>query len=242
MILLTALPRTGKSTAIKKIIQMLGIKNCGGFYTEEIKEDGERVGFMIKTLSGKTALLSHINIDSKYKISKYGVDLDTFEKVCIEELKKAIVDKKIKYIIIDEIGPMQLFSNEYKRILIELLKSNKPVIGTIFMNSYEWLDDFKKKDGIELIEITIDNRNQLPLQIVEKVTMNDESIQRKINKAKRYIMEKERFIIDTGKIEVHSDHGVRIVKDINGNYSCDCEFYKENGTCSHIIAAININN
>lgn len=34
MILLTALPRTGKSTAIKKIVQMLGVKNCGGFYKE----------------------------------------------------------------------------------------------------------------------------------------------------------------------------------------------------------------
>ena len=43
MILLTALPRTGKSTAIKKIVNMLGNDNCGGFYTEEIREDGERV-------------------------------------------------------------------------------------------------------------------------------------------------------------------------------------------------------
>ena len=81
LILLTALPRTGKSTAIKKIIQMLGIKNCGGFFTEEIRERDERVGFMIKTLSGKTGLLSHVNIESEYKISRYGVDLATFEKI-----------------------------------------------------------------------------------------------------------------------------------------------------------------
>ncbi len=46
MILLTALPRTGKSTAIKKIVNMLGKDNCGGFYTEEIREDGERVLFL----------------------------------------------------------------------------------------------------------------------------------------------------------------------------------------------------
>lgn len=31
MILLTALPRTSKSTAIKKIVNMLGPTNCGGF-------------------------------------------------------------------------------------------------------------------------------------------------------------------------------------------------------------------
>ena len=188
MILLTALPRTGKSTAIHKIVQMLGIKNCGGFYTEEIRENGERVGFRIKTLSGKEGLLSHVNIESEYRISRYGVDLDTFERICLEELKNAITNDNIKYIIIDEIGPMQLFSKEYKRLLIELLKSKKQVIGTIFMNPYEWLDDFKKKDGIELIEITFDNRDELPLQIVEKVTKNDESMQRKVNKAKNIVI------------------------------------------------------
>lgn len=36
MILLTELPRTGKSIAIKKIVSMLSKDNCGGFYIEEI--------------------------------------------------------------------------------------------------------------------------------------------------------------------------------------------------------------
>lgn len=88
MILLTALPRTGKSTVIKKIIELLGTNNCGGFYTEEIRENDERVGFMIKTISGKSGILSHINIGSEYKISKYGVDINKFEELCISELNK----------------------------------------------------------------------------------------------------------------------------------------------------------
>ena len=241
MILLTALPRTGKSTAIHKIIQMLGIKNCGGFYTEEIRENGERVGFKIKTLSGKTGLLSHVNIESEYKISRYGVDLATFENICLEELRNAINDEKVKYIIIDEIGPMQLFSEEYKKLLLELLKSRKQVIGTIFMNSYEWLDDFKKQEGIELIEVTFENRDTIPLQVVEMITKDNKNMQRKINKAKGYSDEQERFVLFDDRIEIHSEHGLRTIKQIDGNYVCDCDFYKENGTCSHIIAVINLN-
>lgn len=241
MILLTAPPRTGKSTAIHKIIQMLGMKNCGGFYTEEIRENGERVGFRIKTLSGKTGILSHVNIKSKYKISRYGVDLAAFEDICLEELRKAINNENIKYIIIDEIGPMQLFSEDYKKLLLELLKSKKQVIGTIFMSPYEWLDEFKKQDGIELIEVTFDNRDIIPLQVVEKVTKDNENMQRKINKAKRYSVEPERFAQFDDKIEIHSEHGIRTIKIVNGNYVCDCDFYKENGTCSHIMVAINLN-
>ena len=55
MILLTALPHTGKSTAIKKIIELLGTSNCGGFYTEEIRENDER------TYIRKSAVWQEIN-------------------------------------------------------------------------------------------------------------------------------------------------------------------------------------
>lgn len=54
---------------------MLGKDNCCGFYTEKTSEDGERVGFRICTLSEKTGILSHVNIESDYKatcfIQKY---------------------------------------------------------------------------------------------------------------------------------------------------------------------------
>ena len=169
MILLEALPRTGKSTAIKKIIDLLGINNCGGFYTEEVKEEGERVGFRIYTLSGKTALLAHVKCESEYKISKYGVDVSTFENLCVKELEDAVNNDNIKYIIIDEIGPMELFSTKYKELLIGLLNCHKPIIGTIYMNSYPWLDDFKKQENVELIEITLENRDELPLQLAKRV-------------------------------------------------------------------------
>ncbi|MEE3344273.1 MAG: nucleoside-triphosphatase [Bacilli bacterium] len=241
MILLTALPRTGKSTAIKKIVNMLGKDNCGGFYTEEIREDGERVGFRICTLSGKTGILSHVNIESDYRISRYGVDLETFERLCVSELESATKDNNVKYIVIDEIGPMQLFSEKYKALLISLLNCDKPIIGTIFMNPYEWLDDFKKQKNVNLIEITFDNRDSLPLQLVELLSKNDEQFQRKIAKAKKYSTELDRFELLDDRIIIHSEHGIRTVKKENDKYICDCEFYQTNHTCSHIMAIININ-
>lgn len=241
MILLTAQPRTGKSTAIKKIVNMLGKDNCGGFYTEEIREDGERVGFRICTLSGRTGILSHINIESDYRISRYGVDLETFERLCVSELESAIKDNNKKYIVIDEIGPMQLFSEKYKELLIRLLNCDKPIIGTVFMNFYEWLDDFKKQENVNLIEITFDNRDSLPIQLVELLTKGEEQIQRKIEKAKKYSTELERVEVLDDKIIIHSEHGTRTIKKEADKYVCDCEFYQTNHTCSHIMAIINLN-
>jgi len=163
-ILVTAKPRTGKSTLISKIVSELGINNCGGFYTEEIRVDGERTGFMIKTLDGKKGLLASTNIISDIKVSRYGVDINTFEQLCLPSIEEALLNKK--FIIIDEIGPMQLYSEKYKELLMKVLKSDKTLIGTIFFDSHPWIDEFKKNNEIELIELTMENRDNMVNEIL----------------------------------------------------------------------------
>lgn len=238
MYLLTAPPRTGKSTAIKKIVNMLGPNNCGGFYTEEIRKDGDRVGFKIISLNGEEGILADVSSESPYKISRYGVNLKVFENIGLKELYRTIYSSDIKYLIIDEIGPMQLFSNEYKELLLKMLLINKSVIGTIFYANHDWLDDFKKNKQIKLIEINEKNRNIIPLQIVEEVSKEDSTFQRKIQKAKKYILEPERFTFKDNKTIITSEHGIRTVIYKNNRYVCDCEYYKEKGTCSHIISIL----
>ena len=239
MYVLTAPPKTGKSTAIKKIINMLGAKNCCGFYTKEIIEDGKRVGFKIVTLSGKDGILAHVSYNGKYRIGKYGVNLEEFEKVALTELENIINTGGDKYVIIDEIGPMQLFSDKYKELLLKIASTDKKIVGTAFYESYDWLDDFKKLDNVELIEIDEMNRNDMPMEVVEKISKNDGLFQTKIQKAKKYILNKARFVDNGNKIVISSDHGTRVVTKLNdGGYSCSCDYFKMKGTCSHIMACI----
>ena len=239
MYVLTAPPKMGKSTAIKKIINMLGAKNCCGFYTKEIIEDGKRVGFKIVTLSGKEGILADVSYDGKYRIGKYGVNLEEFEKVALTELENIINTGGDKYVIIDEIGPMQLFSDKYKELLLKIASTDKKIVGTAFYESYDWLDDFKKLDNVELIEIDEMNRNDIPMEVVEKISKNDGLFQTKIQKAKKYILNKDRFVDNGNKIVISSDHGARVVTKLNdGGYSCSCDYFKMKGTCSHIMACI----
>ena len=53
-IFLTGAPSSGKTTVIRKIIRGLA-HPARGFYTEEEKVGGKRVGFMMNTLDGKRA-------------------------------------------------------------------------------------------------------------------------------------------------------------------------------------------
>ncbi len=76
--LLTGKPGTGKTSLIKQAVAGMGGK-AGGFYTEEIRSGGTRLGFRLVTLDGESAVLAHVNIHSRYRVSKYGVDIDNLD-------------------------------------------------------------------------------------------------------------------------------------------------------------------
>ena len=78
----------GKTSLIKQAIAGMGNK-VGGFYTEEIRTQGLREGFRLVTLDGQNTILAHVNIHSPYRVSKYGVDIDSLDRVGVSALHRA---------------------------------------------------------------------------------------------------------------------------------------------------------
>ena len=120
--LLTGQPGTGKTTLIKNLLAGSSI-NAGGFYTEEIRIEGTRQGFRINTLDGHAGLLAHTEISGPYRVSKYGIDNNALEDIGVSAIKKAAQNKDL--IVIDEIGKMELFSESFKNIVLELIDNDK---------------------------------------------------------------------------------------------------------------------
>ncbi|WP_189361740.1 SWIM zinc finger family protein [Thermogemmatispora tikiterensis] len=67
--------------------------------------------------------------------------------------------------------------------------------------------------------------------------MQDEQLQRKQMKAANYAQQPERFTLLEIKLQMRSTHGVRLISYAEGDWHCTCDFYRERGTCSHIMAA-----
>ena len=83
------------------------------------------------------------------------------------------------------------------------------------------------------------NRNDIPMEVVEKISKDDSLFQTKIKKAKKYVLDQNRFVDEGNKIIINSDHGTRVVNKLkDGGYSCSCDYFKSKGTCSHIMACI----
>jgi len=164
-VLLTGNPGVGKTTIIMEAIKDL--KNVGGFYTKELREGGERVGFEVITLiTGKRGILAHKNFDSKYRVGKYGVNVETFEKIMWEELNTALLNK-VPLIVIDEIGRMELFSKKFMKIVEDVLKKDVKVLGVIQKRRNPFLDRIRNMKEVEILEVTRSNRDIIFKRIKE---------------------------------------------------------------------------
>ena len=160
--LLTGKPGTGKTSLIKQAIA--GMKGkAGGFYTEEIRSQGVRQGFRLVTLDGDAAILAHVGIRSQCRVSKYGVDIDSLDRVGVSALYQAA--QHCDLVVVDEIGKMELFSASFREAVLQIIDSGKKVLGTIMLGPNPWADAIKLKPQVNLVEVTTANR----LQVLEKL-------------------------------------------------------------------------
>ena len=157
-VLLTGRPGCGKTTLIKRVVEKLP-QAAGGFYTMEIRERGERIGFKIVTINGKEAVFAHVNFDTSQRLGKYGLDLRVLESIGTEAICTAVRARRL--VVIDEIGPMEIRSAIFCNVVNETLNTRSPILGTITARSFPFTDAIKKRAAVTMIEVRRSNRDQL---------------------------------------------------------------------------------
>jgi nucleoside-triphosphatase len=170
--LITGTPGTGKTTIITRVADALkaqGIR-VGGMTSREQRKGEARVGFLVQDIAtGKQGWLAHVNQHDGPRIGKYRVNMGNLEDIGAKAIREAT--QSVDVIVIDEIGPMELYSQAFKQAVQEAMDSGKPVIATI---RYKATDAFvkaiKARPDAELIEVTLQNRANLHNLIIAKIT------------------------------------------------------------------------
>ena len=165
-VLLTGRPGCGKTTLITRVVDELD-SDAGGFYTEEIRKRGTRVGFKVVTLDGDEAVLAHVDFKTSQRVGKYGLELSGLESVGVQALREAVRARRL--VVIDEIGPMEIRSQIFRAAVNEALDSEVPVLATIFARPLPFTDAIKSRPDVMLIEVRPDNREQLVRELSNRL-------------------------------------------------------------------------
>jgi nucleoside-triphosphatase len=166
---ITGLPSAGKTNTLIQVIKMLEEegKKVGGMITEPILDDKKRTGlYVIDWMTKEKGVLAATDIQSKFMVGKFGIDLEVLQKVGVQALLNACEQADI--IVIDEVGKIEVESEQFRSAVKEALKTDKPMLLTLHKKSRNpLLQDIRRRDDVRILEVTPINRNLLPYKIMK---------------------------------------------------------------------------
>lgn len=166
-VLLTGPPGCGKTTALLRTLELVN-RLAAGFYTAEVRERGERVGFDVVTLDGRRGPLARIGARGP-RVGRYGVDVDSFERVGVRALEAGLGDPGV-LLVVDELGKMELQSQRFVELLPPVFVARNPLIGTILERPHPVADRYRGAEGVVVIRVTVGNRVELPRELAGRLS------------------------------------------------------------------------
>ena len=120
----------------------------------------------MRSMSGEDGLLAHVDITSPYRVGKYKVDVRRFEAF-LEAIP--FLERSVSLIIIDEIGKMECFSDRFRRLVRQVLDSDKVVLATIALKGEGFIESIKKREDVLLVELVESRREALVKEILSEI-------------------------------------------------------------------------
>jgi nucleoside-triphosphatase len=130
VLLLMGAPGVGKTTVLIKTVNALKAKELcvGGMVSREVREGSGRVVILDLT-SGKHGWLAHVNQKSGPQVGNYHVNIENLEDIGAKAIIEAL--EKCNVVTIDEIGPIELYSQKFKQAVEQALESRKTVLAVV---------------------------------------------------------------------------------------------------------------
>jgi nucleoside-triphosphatase len=131
----------------------------GGCTTSEIRSGGVRTGFEIRNLtSGATGTLASTSSKVGPRVGRYRVNLSDLSKVGASGLEAASTSSEL--VVVDEVGPMELVSPEFRRAVHRCIESGKPILAVIHERLEDDLLNELRGKATAQFKLSIENRDE----------------------------------------------------------------------------------
>jgi len=179
-------PGVGKSSSVRNIAERFDSCSLAGFFSSEIRVDGQRQGFQIEMAdSTEAGLLASPTVAGEPRFGtlmpdgrrRLGISLDFLENVaCPVTLDRA---GTASLIVVDEIGPMQACSAVFRTMIEELLSSASLLVASVGVSDDPWIVGIRTDPRAALFELTRSNRDILTDALGSWVKRQGSSMQRR---------------------------------------------------------------
>ena len=165
-------PGVGKSTLLARVIETLRRSTdwqISGLITHEIlNAAGERTGFQTSTLDGsRSGVLAALQPNGKFLLNH-----TTMETLILPTIEEGMHSADL--LVIDEIGSIQLQSEKFLPVIEQALSmTTLNILGTIALAGDPNLAVIRSHPRMQVVEITLDNRNGLVEDIAGKFLPQD---------------------------------------------------------------------
>jgi nucleoside-triphosphatase len=165
-LLLIGAPGVGKTTVIRRVAAQLETRQLRGFYTEEIREGGERSGFRLLGFQGQERVIAHTAFPKSHRVGKYGVDV-----AAVDDAAALLApDPAARAYLVDEIGKMECLSEQFVSAMRVLLAGRTPVVATVALRGAGFIAEAKSVPEALIWEVTHAIRDELPVRVASWLT------------------------------------------------------------------------
>jgi nucleoside-triphosphatase len=166
--LVTGSPGVGKSTTVSKVVMKLKSAGVivGGCTTSEKRAGGARTGFEIRDLSsGKTGELASATSKVGPRVGRYRVNLTDLARIGGGALEAASSASEL--IVVDEVGPMELVSPEFRKGVRRCIDSGKPMLAVAHERLEDDLLNELRGKAEAVVALTVENRDAAADELAE---------------------------------------------------------------------------
>lgn len=168
--LVTGPPGVGKSTLVSRVILKLKSRGViiGGCTTGEKRLGGIRVGFEVKDLTnGTTGELASTTAKLGPRVGKYRVNLHDLASFGAKGLSDAADQSEL--IVVDEIGPMELVSPDFRRAVRKCIDSGKPILAVVHERLEDDLLAELRSKATDMLELDQNNRDDAVDELANQI-------------------------------------------------------------------------
>ena len=167
-VLVTGRPGVGKTTLTLRVVDALRERghDPAGFVTGEIRRGGRRTGFTVTGLRSGAEHLLAVDGGPGPRVGRYGVDVDAFESVALNELEAGLDLAAV--LVADEIGKMELLSVRFCDLLPAVFEARR-LLATVHAHRHPVTDELKRRPDVHVLRLARDIPDGLVEALVARV-------------------------------------------------------------------------